>query len=341
MKRSMRPEVLLLAIVAVILIPLGVQTTEETSALPSSASETIKFIPLNLIGQNDPLAKDLSSIYDYQDFIPVKFIPLESIPENAAYSDEQFIPVKFIPLAAMDNPVRSPENSFVPLSEPGGNELLNSSSDESEIPSKFLPDGSRSTFNSSSDESEIPSKFLPDGSRSTFNSDVTDVEPTVALVPMWYVAANMTPDSYATGYVPAKFVNQSSGTAVLNATCTENEGESDIPSKFLPDGGRDNVAIGKDDTPDCNALMQNYPNPFNPITTIRYQLARKSHVRVDIFNIKGEKIVTLVNRTMPAGMHEVTWDATADNGRKVTSGIYFCQMKSEDFVERMKMIVLR
>ena len=319
LKRSMRPEVLLLAIVAVILIPLGVQTTEETSALPSSASETIKFIPLNLIGQNDPLAKDLSSIYDYQDFIPVKFIPLESIPENAAYSDEQFIPVKFIPLAAMDNPVRSPENSFVPLSEPGGNELLNSSSDES----------------------EIPSKFLPDGSRSTFNSDVTDVEPTVALVPMWYVAANMTPDSYATGYVPAKFVNQLSGTAVLNATCTENEGESDIPSKFLPDGGRDNVAIGKDETPDCNALMQNYPNPFNPITTIRYQLARKSHVRVDIFNIKGEKIVTLVNRTMPAGMHEVTWDATADNGRKVTSGIYFCQMKSEDFVERMKMIVLR
>jgi len=83
-------------------------------------------------------------------------------------------------------------------------------------------------------------------------------------------------------------------------------------------------------------LEQNYPNPFNPSTIIRYQLPITSNVTIKVFNILGKEITTLVNDELAAGEHEVEFDATG-----LPSGIYFYQLKSNDFLETKKMIYLK
>ena len=69
------------------------------------------------------------------------------------------------------------------------------------------------------------------------------------------------------------------------------------------------------------SLAQNYPNPFNPSTTIRYSLAARAQVKVEIFNIVGQRIATLVDGVQEANSHEVMWDAS-----NVGSGIYFYKL---------------
>ena len=70
-------------------------------------------------------------------------------------------------------------------------------------------------------------------------------------------------------------------------------------------------------------FMGNYPNPFNPSTTFSYSLANESKVKLIIFNVKGQKIRTLVNKGQNAGTHRIIWNGINDNGEKVSSGIYF------------------
>ncbi len=88
-------------------------------------------------------------------------------------------------------------------------------------------------------------------------------------------------------------------------------------------------------------LAQNYPNPFNPETTIRYQLAEKNEVKIDIFNILGQRVRTLVNKVQPAGQYTVKWLGKNDNGAFVSTGVYIYQMKSGDFVKVQKMLFLK
>ena len=83
-------------------------------------------------------------------------------------------------------------------------------------------------------------------------------------------------------------------------------------------------------------LMQNYPNPFNPSTTISYMVPNNSFVEVSIFNTVGEKIRTLVSEQQSAGYHSVKFSAN-----QLSSGVYLYRLKSEDFVEIRKMILLK
>jgi len=83
-------------------------------------------------------------------------------------------------------------------------------------------------------------------------------------------------------------------------------------------------------------LMQNYPNPFNPSTTISYMVPNNSFVEVSIFNTVGEKISTLVSEQQSAGYHSVKFSAN-----QLSSGVYLYRLKSEDFVEIRKMILLK
>lgn len=88
-------------------------------------------------------------------------------------------------------------------------------------------------------------------------------------------------------------------------------------------------------------LSQNYPNPFNPETTIKYQLPISSKVMLQIFNIIGQKIKTLVNEEEQAGYYEIKWDGTNDFGIKVSSGIYFYQIRAgNNFIQIKKMLFL-
>ena len=84
------------------------------------------------------------------------------------------------------------------------------------------------------------------------------------------------------------------------------------------------------------SLEQNYPNPFNPSTTINYGLKEKSNVRIILLNSLGEEIAVLVNEGQDKGYHKVEFD-----GSKLSSGVYFYQIKAGNFINTKKMILLR
>lgn len=91
-------------------------------------------------------------------------------------------------------------------------------------------------------------------------------------------------------------------------------------------------------TPSEFDLAQNYPNPFNPITTISYTVPG-GRVKLDVYNVLGQKIKTLVDKDMLAGSHQVVWDGTNDAGNLVSTGLYICKIKSEAGIKTKKMLL--
>ena len=88
-------------------------------------------------------------------------------------------------------------------------------------------------------------------------------------------------------------------------------------------------------------LSQNYPNPFNPVTTIEYGLPERSHVRIDVYNVLGQKVRTLVDRVTPAGSYTVSWDGTNSSGSPVATGVYLYRFQAAEHVETKKMLLLK
>ena len=88
-------------------------------------------------------------------------------------------------------------------------------------------------------------------------------------------------------------------------------------------------------------LFQNFPNPFNPSTNIRFNLEKADDVALDIYNIVGQKVTTLINERLSAGLHEITWNGTNLDGGIVASGIYFYQLKTGEKLKSRKMILLK
>jgi enediyne biosynthesis protein E4 len=91
--------------------------------------------------------------------------------------------------------------------------------------------------------------------------------------------------------------------------------------------------------PDGWQLTQNYPNPFNALTKISYHLQNNSVVNLQIFDMTGRKVKTLINTMSKAGIFDVTWNGTNQSGRTVPSGIYFCRIQTEKFSKTIKMIL--
>jgi len=103
-----------------------------------------------------------------------------------------------------------------------------------------------------------------------------------------------------------------------------------------------NVGIGDVNTlPTTYAVSQNYPNPFNPSTTIKYQLPQTSDVQLQIFNVLGQKVRTLVNSKVEAGYHEAIWDGRNDLGHQVASGIYIYKFQAGNFQKTLKLMLLK
>ena len=88
--------------------------------------------------------------------------------------------------------------------------------------------------------------------------------------------------------------------------------------------------------PNSFKLSQNYPNPFNPETVIGYALPIRSDVKLTIYNLRGEEVALLVDGTVSAGNHRVSWDASG-----FASGIYFYKIQAGDFVQTRKMLLLK
>lgn len=93
--------------------------------------------------------------------------------------------------------------------------------------------------------------------------------------------------------------------------------------------------------PDEYCIFPNYPNPFNPSTTIRYGLPEQSKVELHVYNIRGQLIKTLDSVVHEAGYHEVTWNGDDNNGKTVSSGIYFYKLQTPEFTSIKRMILLK
>ncbi len=89
------------------------------------------------------------------------------------------------------------------------------------------------------------------------------------------------------------------------------------------------------------SLSQNYPNPFNPITRIGYSLPKGSYVKLEIYNILGQKVATLVDGFQKPGYKTIFWDGTSEGGIPVSSGIYFYRLRAGRFSDTKKMVVLK
>ncbi|MBN1996739.1 S8 family serine peptidase [candidate division KSB1 bacterium] len=94
-------------------------------------------------------------------------------------------------------------------------------------------------------------------------------------------------------------------------------------------------------TPLKYALYQNYPNPFNPTTRIQYELAGLCDVQLNILNLLGQKVRTLVKGQQNPGVHFTIWDGKNDNGEILPSGMYFYQIRAGEFVQTNKMIFIQ
>ena len=106
-------------------------------------------------------------------------------------------------------------------------------------------------------------------------------------------------------------------------------------------GGGDSTMVGIDDdkepeVPIRFGLSQNYPNPFNALTIIRYSLPSASDVTIEIFDILGRRVETLVQGEQPAGYHQVVWDA-----ENQSSGMYFYRIQAGEYIETRKMVLLK
>jgi hypothetical protein len=93
---------------------------------------------------------------------------------------------------------------------------------------------------------------------------------------------------------------------------------------------------GTDEMPTAGKLSQNFPNPFNPATTIKYTVPKAGHVSLVVYNVKGEKVATLVNGRQSEGTHEVAF-----NAKGMSSGTYFYTFRTQGIQETRKMVLLR
>lgn len=88
-------------------------------------------------------------------------------------------------------------------------------------------------------------------------------------------------------------------------------------------------------------LRPNVPNPFNPSTTIRFDVPRTSRVRVEIYNLRGERVRVLRDETFAAGHHGAVWNGTDDRGAGIASGVYLVRIVADGFEGRQKITLVK
>jgi hypothetical protein len=138
---------------------------------------------------------------------------------------------------------------------------------------------------------------------------------------------NITLDFQDTGYIPD---------SVYEAAITIANNSAETPHIPVTVGLLSGVNDKSRDLPVQFDLSQNYPNPFNSVTTISFALPEASEVRLDVYNILGQRVTTLIDGPWQAGIHGVTWDAS-----EIASGIYYCKMTAGYFVKVGKMVLLK
>ncbi|HEX9749952.1 MAG TPA: T9SS type A sorting domain-containing protein [candidate division Zixibacteria bacterium] len=106
-------------------------------------------------------------------------------------------------------------------------------------------------------------------------------------------------------------------------------------------GGNAVHELGNNALPRAFSLGQNYPNPFNAGTVIPFSTEQYGHVRLDVYNILGRRVTTLVDEDMEASQYSVDWDGTDSDGRPVSTGVYFYRIETDINVATRKMLLLK
>jgi len=117
-------------------------------------------------------------------------------------------------------------------------------------------------------------------------------------------------------------------------------GSTNGPWSLTIDGGWA-LSLDNNTLPEVFALHNNYPNPFNPITNIRYDVPELSDVKIDIYNIAGKKIKTLVSSEHQPGRYKIQWNATNEQGAPVATGMYIYKIRANDFVSVKKLLLMK
>ncbi len=124
------------------------------------------------------------------------------------------------------------------------------------------------------------------------------------------------------------------GTETANSNGASTWGESFFKQRNSDDYVSNTV-------PEEYGLIQNHPNPFNPVTMIRYSLPKDSHVRINVYNLRGQLVKTLINQTQLAGFHTVSWNIKDNSREEIAAGIYLYQIVTPEFTDTKKLVVMK
>ena len=118
----------------------------------------------------------------------------------------------------------------------------------------------------------------------------------------------------------------------------ENENAAGETRLYLDEvrGYYEDVSAEDPDKPGRFALNQNYPNPFNPVTTIEFEVPMQSHVTMEVYNVLGQRVMTLVDDDFDRGIHTVQFD-----GSNISSGVYLYRLEAGNFAETRKMLLIK
>ncbi len=105
--------------------------------------------------------------------------------------------------------------------------------------------------------------------------------------------------------------------------------------------GQSNSQSSTQSVEPATLLMSNYPNPFNPSTTISFNLPSVMNCKLEIYNLKGQRVTSLLNETRGAGKHTITWDGLDEAGRPVSSGLYFYRLTTPQRTISAKMLMIK
>jgi hypothetical protein len=131
---------------------------------------------------------------------------------------------------------------------------------------------------------------------------------------------------------------QGADTIVISGASPQDCGDQEIG---ISTGVEEPTGPAAGPLPDRFYLSANYPNPFNQSTVIRFGLPIAGHVELSIYNVVGQKVITLLDQDYQAGNHVVTWNGQSADGRSVSSGIYFYRVRSGEFAQIKKMVLLK
>ncbi|MCF7857967.1 MAG: T9SS type A sorting domain-containing protein [Candidatus Cloacimonetes bacterium] len=142
--------------------------------------------------------------------------------------------------------------------------------------------------------------------------------------------------------------SRSENSIIDSYTLKENQDDPGIKARIDFSENQNNYYIVSFNEPGNNvpevtktSLDQNYPNPFNPSTTIAYSLQNDGMAELNVYNIKGQLVKTLVNGEQPAGLYEAVWNGKDNNEKNISSGVYFYKLSTKDETIMKKMLMLK